>query len=400
MATTLDFRLLFEQAPGLFLVLAPDPARFTILGASDAYLRATLTEREQIVGRALFDIFPDNPDDPGATGTSNLRASLERVIADRAPDAMAVQKYDIRRPDGGFEERFWSPVNLPVLGPDGALTCLLHRVEDVTEFVRVRRASEAMELEVLTRNRELADALRGLRAAAAEVERASRAKSEVLAGMSHEIRTPLNAILGFAELLVDGHISPATPAYPEALGYILAGGRHLLELVNRVLDLAKVEAGRLEFHPVSLDLAAVVAEVVGLLGAHRVEVDLDPSVCALVLDAGRLKQVLHNYVSNALKFTPDGGRVVVRARPAPDDRVLLEVEDTGVGIAAADLERLFVEFQQIGDEPQRTRGTGLGLALTKRLVEAQGGRVGVRSEPGKGSVFHAVLPRVAGRPPG
>ena len=112
-----DFRALFESAPGLHLVLAPD---LTIVAVSDAYLRATMTQREQILSRGIFEVFPDNPDDPGATGVQNLRASLERVLKDRVPDAMAVQKYDIRKPQGGFEERFWSPVNSPVLDPDAA----------------------------------------------------------------------------------------------------------------------------------------------------------------------------------------------------------------------------------------------------------------------------------------
>src|SRR5258705_12130169 len=113
-----DFRTLFESAPGLYLVLAPD---LTIVAVSDAYLRATMTQRQQILGRGIFDVFPDNPDDPGATGVQNLRASLERVLKDRVPDAMAVRKYDIRKPQGGFEERFWSPVNSPVLDSDGRL---------------------------------------------------------------------------------------------------------------------------------------------------------------------------------------------------------------------------------------------------------------------------------------
>src|SRR5687767_5674225 len=141
----MDFKLLFESAPGLFLVLRADPPAFTILGATDGYLRATLTERDQIVGRGLFEVFPDNPNDPAATGTSNLRASLLRVLAKKTGDTMAVQKYDIRRPDsdgGGFEERFWSPVNSPVLSPTGELLYILHRVEDVTEFVRVSRRGE------------------------------------------------------------------------------------------------------------------------------------------------------------------------------------------------------------------------------------------------------------------
>src|SRR5947209_8044703 len=139
-----DFRALFESAPGLYLVLAPD---LTIVAVSNAYLRATMTERAAIQGRNIFDVFPDNPNDPAATGARNLRASLERVLHNRAADAMAVQKYDIRRPEwqgGEFEERWWSPVNSPVLDADGSVSYIIHRVEDVTEFVRLKQ-QEALE---------------------------------------------------------------------------------------------------------------------------------------------------------------------------------------------------------------------------------------------------------------
>src|ERR1041385_4695551 len=140
---TPDFQALFESAPGLYLVLTPD---LTIVAVSDAYLQATMTKREEILGRGLFQVFPDNPDDLGATGVRNLRASLQRVMQNRTADAMAVQKYDIRRPEsagGGFEERYWSPLNSPVLGPRGEVSYIIHRVEDVTEFVRLRqRGSE------------------------------------------------------------------------------------------------------------------------------------------------------------------------------------------------------------------------------------------------------------------
>lgn len=134
-----DFRSLFESAPGLYLVLTPE---LKIVAVSDAYLQATMTQREAILGRGLFEVFPDNPDDPTATGVSNLSTSLQRALQNRTPDAMAVQKYDIRRPEsegGEFEERYWSPVNSPVFGPGGEITYLIHRVEDVTEFVRLKQ---------------------------------------------------------------------------------------------------------------------------------------------------------------------------------------------------------------------------------------------------------------------
>jgi hypothetical protein len=146
-----DFRALFEGVPGLFLAVAPDPPRFTILAVTDGYLRATLTERDGprgIVGRGLFEVFPDPPNDPGATGTRNLRASLARALAHREPDVMEVQHYDIRRPDGTWEERHWAPCNSPVLGPGGAVRYLLHEVADVTKLVKAEAAERAARVAV------------------------------------------------------------------------------------------------------------------------------------------------------------------------------------------------------------------------------------------------------------
>jgi PAS domain S-box-containing protein len=234
------------------------------------------------------------------------------------------------------------------------------------------------------------------------IQEANRLKSEFLANMSHELRTPLNAIIGFAELLYDGQVDPDTPQHKEFLGDILTSGRHLLQLINDVLDLAKVEAGKLDFRPEPVEISKLIGEVVAIT-RHiasskkiRVETDLDPSVNQVSLDPSRFKQVAYNYVSNALKFTPEGGRVTIRVKPEGEHAFRLEVEDTGVGIATADLGRLFIEFQQLdGGAAKRHQGTGLGLALTRRLVEAQGGNVGVRSSIGEGSVFHAVMLRNA-----
>ncbi|MBA3461381.1 MAG: response regulator [Deltaproteobacteria bacterium] len=233
-----------------------------------------------------------------------------------------------------------------------------------------------------------------------EIREASRMKSEFLANMSHELRTPLNAIIGFAELLYDGQVKPSMPEFKEFLGDILTSGRHLLQLINDVLDLAKVEAGRLEFRPEPVDLGKVLEEVTGVVkttaAAKNIQIltEVDPVLVGLQLDAGRLKQVAYNYLSNALKFTAVGGRVTIRAQPIAGDRFRLEVEDTGIGVAQGDLHRLFVQFQQLeSGKAKRHQGTGLGLALTKRLVEAQGGSVGVTSILGKGSTFFAELPR-------
>lgn len=232
----------------------------------------------------------------------------------------------------------------------------------------------------------------------------SKLKSEFLANMSHELRTPLNSIIGFAELIFDEKVGPAEPEYKECLSDILSSSRHLLQLINDVLDLSKVEAGKIQFRPLASNVLSLIEEVLGTLRSHmttkgiHVEAQVDPTLIAVDLDPDRFRQVLYNYLSNALKFTPYGGRVTVRALAEKDPGAFrLEVEDTGIGIAADEIGKLFVEFQQLDEgRSKRHSGTGLGLAITKKLIEAQNGQVGVISTPGRGSTFYAVIPRQLG----
>jgi PAS domain S-box-containing protein len=233
-----------------------------------------------------------------------------------------------------------------------------------------------------------------------QIQEANRLKSQFLANMSHELRTPLNAVIGFADILHSGIVLPDSPKHQEFLGHIAASGRHLLQLINDVLDLSKVESGKFDFFPEPLVLAVVLKDALDILHTAisrkdiRVSTAIDAGLIDLTLDPARLKQVLYNYLSNAIKFTPAGGSVTVRALAEGPDHFRVEVEDTGIGIAAADLPRLFTEFLQLdAGYSKQHQGTGLGLALTRRLVQAQGGQVGVRSTAGVGSVFHVVLNR-------
>ncbi|MEY4514326.1 MAG: hypothetical protein RLZZ450_6448, partial [Pseudomonadota bacterium] len=228
---------------------------------------------------------------------------------------------------------------------------------------------------------------------------ANRIQGEFLANMSHELRTPLNSIIGFSELLHAEEIVVDPAHQREFLGDILKSGRHLLQLIDDVLDLAKVESGKLDFWPEPIQLEPVVSEVCAMLRTWAAErritlgFAIDPVVDHVTLDPSRLKQVLYNYVSNGLKFTGAGGTVQVRVRAEATNSIRIEVADTGIGIAEHDLERLFAEFQQLdAGRAKKHAGTGLGLVLTKRIVEAQGGKVGVTSVLGQGSVFFAVLP--------
>jgi signal transduction histidine kinase/ActR/RegA family two-component response regulator len=395
-----DFRAVFESAPGSYLVL--DPA-LVIVAVSDAYLRDTMTSRAALLGKGIFEAFPDNPGDPEATGVSNLRASLDRVRRDRVADTMAVQKYDIRRPesDGGFEVRYWSPVNTPVLGPGGRLTYVIHRVQDVTDYVALQeRQAEGqqlthalqsrarqMEAEILARSAELQDANRALRAA-------NEAKNDFLSRVSHELRTPLNAILGFGELLSLGDI---TAEHREWVTMMLKAARHLLMLLDEVLDISRMEARNLSLSMEAVPVQGLIADALELVrplsvagGVHLAPAP--PAIAAHVhADHQRARQVLLNLLSNAIKYNHPGGKVSVTTSQEPGGRLRISVADTGRGITEADMSRLFTPFERLDAARAGFEGTGLGLALSRQLVEAMGGTTGVTSTLGEGSVFWVEL---------
>jgi signal transduction histidine kinase len=231
------------------------------------------------------------------------------------------------------------------------------------------------------------------------IQEASRLKSEFLANMSHELRTPLNAVIGFAALMHGGKVGPMSDTQKEYLGDILTSSRHLLHLINDVLDVAKIEAGRMTIKPTVVDLATIIQRVDESLAGMAAEKHLsvstqvDAAIVEIVTDARAIEQIVYNYLSNAIKFTPDDGKVEVRVVPDGSAFFRIDVVDTGIGVKAEDIRRLFVEFQQLDSGlAKHYQGTGLGLALTKRLVEAMGGTVSVDSTLGQGSRFSARLP--------
>jgi signal transduction histidine kinase/CheY-like chemotaxis protein len=264
----------------------------------------------------------------------------------------------------------------------------------------LRRLAEELD----RRTRELAEANR-------RIQEANRAKSQFLANMSHELRTPLNSIIGFSEILTDKLAGRIEPRFERFLGNVVASGRHLLGLINNILDLSKIEAGRMELllEPASAsDIVHGVASVMHGMAAHksiRLEVETTDNLPPIVADPPRVKQILYNLVSNAIKFSEPGRPVVLRARvveaadsPLAERSFLFEVEDRGPGIRREDQVLVFEEFRQVdGGSTRNMGGTGLGLALVKRFAEMHGGRVLVDSEPGRGSRFSVYLPLDASR---
>jgi PAS domain S-box-containing protein len=403
---------LFESLPGLFLIFTSD---LKIVSVSDAFLEATMTQREEILGRGIFEIFPDQP---GTTAISDWRASIDRVRRTTAPDTMAIQKYDIRRPDGGVEERYWSPMNSPVLGAEREIEYFIHRVVDVTEFVRQKPLPASHSTEPLTRveqmeaeiflnsaqleaaNRKLHEANTQLLEAKADAEAANRAKSTFLSTMSHEIRTPMNAILGYAQLMLR---DPRLGADAKAnLAIIGRSGEHLLALINDILDMSKIEAGRTDLNPVTFNLPTLLDDLAAMfrlraeLKALGFEMSVDgESVPYAVADEGKIRQVLINLLGNAIKFTKRGQvrlHVTLEQRSAHRLWFRASVEDTGAGITDQEQAKLFEPFTQTSRGLESQEGTGLGLAISRKHARLMGGDITITSRPGQGSIFRFETP--------
>ena len=261
---------------------------------------------------------------------------------------------------------------------------------DTIELLRTFATQSALAIQNARLFREIEEKSR-------ELEAASRHKSEFLANMSHELRTPLNAIIGFSEVLSERMFGELNEKQDEYLKDIHASGRHLLSLINDILDLSKIEAGRMELEATEFDLPSAIENALILVreraGRRGITLGrtIDERLGTIRADERKVKQVLLNLLSNALKFTPEGGRIDVRAG-LQDGMAEISVADTGVGIAPEDQDAVFEEFRQVGTAAKKVEGTGLGLALSRKFIELHGGKIWVKSQVGQGSTFTFTLP--------
>ncbi|MEX2582370.1 MAG: ATP-binding protein [Gemmatimonadota bacterium] len=323
------------------------------------------------------------------------------------PDQTRVAQFNLTLPDSGLEFPA-EVVSGKVLNERGEMTAIVSILHDLTKAVENERLAselgklnESLEDRIRSATLELEERNRQLEWQRQELERAYRLKSQFLASMSHELRTPINALLGYTSLMRDQIYGELNRRQEEALARMYTASQHLLELVNDILDLAKIEAGKMPVHIEEVDVRHVIREL-----SHTIEpmvrrknleyqVELDQDLPVIRSDPTKVKQVVLNLLSNAIKFTHDG-RVSVTTRAAEQDGIVIEVSDTGIGIREADVAKIFEDFRQVDQSSTREYGgTGLGLSITKKLLHLLGGTIHVESEFGGGSTFTVWLPEAS-----
>jgi signal transduction histidine kinase len=319
----------------------------------------------------------------------------------QVPDITVPGAYDSRIRESLIESGIRAVLAVPMIHQDRLIGCLGVTRKRPGEFpaetmdlLRTFATQSALAIQNARLYQEIAEKSRQLQVA-------SQHKSEFLANMSHELRTPLNAIIGFSEVLNERMFGELNDKQAEYLKDIHASGQHLLSLINDILDLSKIEAGRTELELTDFNLPATLDNALTLVreraGSRGIALGLtvDERLEQIRTDERRVRQVVLNLLSNAIKFTPEGGRIDVRAVPV-DGSVEVSVSDTGVGIAPEDQEAIFEEFRQVGTAAKKVEGTGLGLALSRKFVELHGGRIWVKSQVGAGSTFTFTIPMRVG----
>jgi len=397
-AANAELESLFESLPGLYLVLTPD---LKIVAASDAYLKATQTTREGILGRNLFEVFPDNPDDPGTKAVANMQASIDRVLRNAASDTMAISKHDIRGPDGAFVERYWSPINSPMFGPDRQIRYIVHRVEEVTEFVRQKSlpAGDTAELRIRMEKMEaeVFQSSQKVRVANQQLETANKELEAFSYSVSHDLRAPLRAIDGYSHILLEDHASRLDAEGKRVCSVISESARNMGKLIDDLLAFSRV--GRTAIQSSAIDMAAMARSIFFELttpeGRERVDFQVGPLPSA-VGDPTLIRQVWRNLLSNAVKFSSKKERSVIDVGASRQgDEMVFSIRDNGAGFDMMYADKLFGVFQRL-HSMKEFEGTGVGLAIVQRILHRHGGRVWAEGDPGKGASLHFTMGKGGG----
>lgn len=381
------FQLIFECLPGNYLILAADEPVFTIVAVSDAYASATLTVREQIVGRGIFEVFPDNPDDPNADGVANLSASLHQALVTKTAHRMAIQKYDVPRPDGtGFEKKYWSPLNTPVVDRQGQVNYLIHQVEDVTAKLELNTALDYQTERLQKANEEL---------------------EQIVRVTSHDLQEPARKIRTFCGLVNAKYADRLDEDGRQQLGKILESAERLTGRLKDLLRYAHLTKKEL-FVKVNLQeiVENVISELELLIEDKRAVIKVG-NLPSIIGSPHQLHQLFYNLLLNSLRFTADkrNPEITVEcklvhsddASQSQKDYVSITICDNGIGFDPKQSDKIFTVFERL--HTSKYEGTGIGLSICKKVASNHGGEIIASGEPDKGACFQITLPLSVPDPP-
>jgi signal transduction histidine kinase len=403
-----DYRKLFEYSPASLLVLDKN---FTIIGATEQYLTDTFSKRSDLLNKHIFDIFTDDPGNSKADGVEKLNRSLNKVLEEKCADVMAMQRYDIIGPAGQYEERYWTPYNMPLLDDKGEVMCIIHRVEDVTQIVNLRQKAggsknppamlqnDLLQVELSNYNRDLLRANQELhrlndelRTKAEELKRSNEELSNFAMTASHDIQAPFRVVGNYLGLIQERMKVLEDEKLNGYFEKIYSSRERIKNLLSNLLQFGMVSNASVVRE--KLDLGAVINDVLSNLETNirekNAKVIVSDKLPTVTGSASQLLQLFQNLISNAIKFTHGKPLIKVSVRENGSEYIF-SVEDNGVGIEKEYFTRIFEVFQRLNSQSEFP-GSGLGLAICKKIVDHHGGKIWVESSPGKGTCFYFSLP--------
>ena len=421
--TPINHKKIFELVTDLYIILSTD---LIILDVNRALEKASMKTKEELIGHYLFEVFPDNPNDKTANGVSNLSKSLQSVLTQKKSHTMAVQKYDIQRPDGIFEVRYWSPVNTPVLNSENEIEYIIHRVQDVTEYMLLKKENDTrdllteglqkkvdeMEVEIILRSTEIqklnfelekkvkerTETLLKREITLAEQNRKLQNQNKELEQFtyitSHDLQEPLRSLISFSELLEKEFSDKLDGNGAIYIDFITKSSKRMRALVKGLLDYSRIGNNK---ELVETDCSQIINDVqddmTSIIQESEAKITID-TLPVLKCYPTEMRQLFQNLISNAIKFRKKDSIPEIKISVTENqNNWIFSVQDNGIGIDQKDIQKLFVIFKRLNNRDEY-EGTGIGLAHCKKIVELHGGTIWANAELNKQSTFTFIIPKL------
>lgn len=421
--TPINHKKIFELVTDLYIILSTD---LIILDVNRALEKASMKTKEELIGHYLFEVFPDNPNDKTANGVSNLSKSLQSVLTQKKSHTMAVQKYDIQRPDGIFEVRYWSPVNTPVLNSENEIEYIIHRVQDVTEYMLLKKENDTrdllteglqkkvdeMEVEIILRSTEIqklnfelekkvkerTETLLKREITLAEQNQKLQNQNKELEQFtyitSHDLQEPLRSLISFSELLEKEFSDKLDGNGAIYIDFITKSSKRMRALVKGLLDYSRIGNNK---ELVETDCNQIINDVqddmTSIIQESEAKITID-TLPVLKCYPTEMRQLFQNLISNAIKFRKKDSIPEIKISVTENqNNWIFSVQDNGIGIDQKDIHKLFIIFKRLNNRDEY-EGTGIGLAHCKKIVELHGGTIWANAELNKQSTFTFIIPKL------